>query len=107
MFEEPSGNKSFLDKIDVSAIGFMLGIITPVIAFLIYYQTTYSEMPFRLFLSLIKSPNTASTFIKISVFANLPLFLIFNMLQRFMICRGIFFASMIYILLMFYIKFVS
>jgi hypothetical protein len=107
MLEEQYTKRKFLDKIDVSAIGFLLGIVVPVLAFLVYYQTTYSEMPFKLFLSLIKSPNTASTFIKISVFANLPLFLIFNMLQRFMICRGIFFASMIYILLMFYIKFVS
>jgi hypothetical protein len=98
---------SLLDKLDKIPVGFVTGIIVPVITFIAYYKTLYSSFEFNDFLTHIRTRHTAAAFIKVSVFGNLPLFLIFNMLKRFLVCYGIFIASILYILLIFYLKFLS
>lgn len=103
-----NGSKPTLfDKLDKIPVGFVIGIIVPILTFVVYYKTLYSSFEFSDFLAHIRSRHTAAAFIKVSVFGNLPLFLIFNMMKRFLLCYGIFFASILYILAIFYLKFLA
>lgn len=98
---------TLLDRLDNIPLGFALGIIVPVVTFMVYYKTLYSSFEFSDFLAQVRSRHTAAAFLKVSVFGNLPMFLIFNMLKRFLLCYGIFFATVLYMLVIFYLKFLA
>lgn len=101
---EPT-KKTLLDKLDVSAIGFAVGIVVPLLTFAAMYFLKFSHISWSDYLSVFTSSETSQVLLKAGVIANLPIFLVFNIFKRFLFCRGIFYASLIYIMLLFYLKF--
>ena len=80
--------------------GFMLGIIIPIIVFLVWHQVKYSAMDLSGFIDMTLTKVHVPATIRMCVFANLPLFLLYNFIQRFEVCIGIFISSMFYIIVM-------
>jgi hypothetical protein len=97
----------WLDRLDVSAIGFAVGILVPLLTFLALYFIHFDYIPFGQYVSLSMASETIQIILRAMVVANLPIFLLFNILKRFLFCRGIFYASMIYILVLFYLNFLA
>lgn len=86
--------------------GFMLGIIIPALVFQILYYIQYSSMPFESFLQRSLSKTFLPSTIRFCVFANMPLFLLFNILKKFEVCIGIFISTIIFIAIMLLYRFV-
>jgi hypothetical protein len=108
MSEQHTHNKpGLLDRLDVSAIGFAVGIVVPLITFVVLYFLLYDYIPFTQYLTLSMGSETIQIILRAMVVANLPVFLLFNILKRFLFCRGIFYASMIYVMILFYLKFLA
>lgn len=98
--------QKFLDKIDQTIIGFVLGLILPMIMFVIYYQLKFNYMSWNEYVSSVKQFAILPSIIKVCVFINLPFFFLFNLIQKFNLCKGIFIASILYIIAMLTIKFI-
>ncbi len=98
-------NQSFLNRIDNTLIGFILGLILPMVMFVIYYQVKFNYMDWNEYVNNVKQISVLPSIIKVSVFINLPFFFLFNLIQKFNLCKGIFIASMIYIITMFIVKY--
>ena len=98
-------NQKFIDKIDQTIIGFVLGLIIPMLMFVLYYEVKYTSYTWKEYVDGAKQLSTLPSFIKISVFANLPVFFLFNLIHKFNLCKGIFIASMLYIIAMFVVKY--
>lgn len=82
--------------------GFMLGLILPMLFFLIWYELKFSnDMSLNYFINMSLSKLRIPSTLRMCVFANLPFFLLFNFMKRFEVCMGIFASSMIYIILIF------
>lgn len=98
-------NQKFLDKIDQTIIGFVIGLILPMIMFAVYYKLKFNYMSWNEYVSSVKQISVLPSIIKVSVFINLPFFFLFNLIQKFNLCKGIFIASMLYIITMFVVKY--
>ncbi len=96
---------SFRDKIDIPIVGFVIGLLVPLITYFVIYITQYKHLDFGYFIEISTMKNTAPILLRTMVFPNLPLFLIANIFKKFLICRGIFISSMLIILAMLIIKF--
>src|SRR4051812_37993092 len=97
--------ESFSDKIDQTLVGFIIGLILPMIMFAIYYEVKFSYMPWAEYVKGAREFAVLPSFIKVCVFINLPFFFLFNLLKKFNICKGIFISSLLYIVAMLIIKF--
>ncbi|MFN8283496.1 MAG: hypothetical protein U0U67_09800 [Chitinophagales bacterium] len=97
--------QKFLDKIDQTIIGFVLGLILPMLMFVIYYKLRFNYMSWNEYVSSVKQFAILPSIIKVCVFINLPFFFLFNLVQKFNLCKGIFISSMLYIIAMFVIKY--
>lgn len=95
----------FWDRIDIPWVGFLIGLIVPVITYFVIYLIQYNHWEFADYLYQSKMKNTAPMILRIMVFPNLPIFLGFNFFKKFMICQGIFSASILFIVPMLLIKF--
>lgn len=95
----------FLGKADTTLYGFFVGLILPMLMFVLYYQVKFSYLSWDAYVAGAKDFSVLPSFIKVSVFINLPAFFLFNLLQRFNLCKGIFFASLLYIAAMLSIKY--
>lgn len=102
--ETPTQN--FLDKIDTVLIGFILGLILPMLMFVLYYKFKFDYLSWNDYVEGAKQLSVLPSFIRISVFINLPFFFLFNLFKKFNLCKGIFFASLLYIIAMVVVKFV-
>jgi hypothetical protein len=102
--ETPQQN--FLDKIDTTLIGFILGLILPLIMYELYHQIKYSDATWEQYVNVTKNMMILPSIIKVCVFINLPFFMLFNILKKFNICKGLGIASLLYIIAMLVIKFV-
>ena len=80
--------------------GIMLGLIVPIIVFFIWHQLKYSAMDLSGFIDMTLTKVHVPATIRMCVFANLPLFLLYNFAQKFEVCIGIFISSMFYIIVM-------
>jgi hypothetical protein len=98
--------QNILDKIDTTMIGFILGLILPMFMFAIYYKAKFDYMTWNAYVEGAKQLSVLPSFIRICVFINLPFFFLFNLVQKFNLCKGIFFASLLYIIAMIVVKFV-
>lgn len=105
--ELPVREKSWSEKLDVSAYGFFTGLLIPVVVFFVLYFALYSYIPFSEYITLGISSETLQIILKAGVVANLPVFLLFNILKRFLFCRGMFYSSLIYIMIIFYLRFLA
>lgn len=99
-------HQNFLDKIDTTLIGFILGLILPLIMYELYHQIKYSDATWEQYVNVTKNMMILPSIIKVCVFINLPFFMLFNILKKFNICKGLGIASLLYIIAMLVIKFV-
>lgn len=98
-------SSSFLDRADQTLFGFILGLILPMFMFFLYREIKFSYLPWDQYIASAKDLSVLPSFIKVCVFINLPVFFLFNLIKKFLLCKGIFIASMIYIVAMFAIKY--
>lgn len=97
--------QTFLDKIDQTLIGFVIGLILPMFMFVIYKEIKFDYLPWNEYVAGARNLAVLPSFIKVCVFINLPFFFLFNLIKKFNLCKGIFFASILYIVAMFAIKY--
>ncbi|HRH57026.1 MAG TPA: hypothetical protein PLS10_05190 [Chitinophagales bacterium] len=100
-----TNQQHFLEKIDQTLIGFIIGLILPMFMFIIYWKIKFSYLPWNEYVSGARDFAVLPSFIKVCVFINLPFFFLFNLMKKFNLCKGIFIASILYILAMFAIKY--
>ena len=105
MNQEPS-KQSFLDKADQTLFGFIVGMVLPMLMFILYKEIKFSYLSWDKYVAGAKDLSVLPSFIKVSVFINLPAFFLFNLMKRFQLCKGIFFALLLYIALMFGVKYI-
>ncbi len=98
--------KRLLDKMDQTIVGFVIGLILPMFMFVLYYLVKFDNYTWDEYVKGARDLAVLPSFIKVSVFINLPFFFLFNLLKKFNLCKGIFFASLIYIAGMLFIKFI-
>ena len=100
-------NKKFLDKIDTILIGFILGLLFPMLMFVLLYLFKFKNLGYdwNEFIHSVKQVSISPSFIRNSVFLNLPFFFLFNLLQKFNLCKGIFVASLLYIIAMLIVRY--
>lgn len=99
-------SQSFLDKADQTLFGFILGLILPMLMFFFYREIKFSYLSWDQYITSAKDLAVLPSFIKVCVFINLPVFFLFNLLKRFLLCKGMFIASLLYIIAMFGIKYI-
>ena len=104
MSQEPV-NSSFLEKADQTLFGFLLGLVLPMLMFFLYREIKFDYLSWEQYIASAKDLSVLPSFIKVCVFINLPVFFLFNLLKKFLMCKGIFIASIIYIAAMFGIKY--
>lgn len=92
---------------DKSHIGFITGLLFPILIFLLLYIIKYDMYDFEGYLRLAAQKFNTARILKICVFFNLPLILLGNFLHILLFCRGVIFATMIYVLFMFYLIFLA
>ena len=100
--------QKFLDKIDNTLLGFILGLILPMIMLVMLYLFKFKALNYdwNTYIGSVKQLSTLPAFIRNCVFLNLPFFFLFNLAQKFNLCKGIFFASLLYIIAMLVVKYV-
>jgi len=87
--------------------GFLIGVVAPILGLYIMYMLWGSHEGIELFVRhVIKSPSTASKVFTLSLLANLVPFVWFTSKRLDFWARGVFIATMIYVLFIVLIKFV-
>lgn len=97
---------TFLDKADQTLFGFILGMLLPMLMFFLYREIKFSYLSWDQYIAGAKDLSVLPSFIKVCVFINLPVFFLFNLWKKFSLCKGIFIASIFYIVLMFGVKYI-
>jgi hypothetical protein len=100
-----SSPKNTLEKADQTIVGFILGLILPMLMFVLYYKIKFTGYTWDEYIKGARDLAVLPSFIKVSVFINLPFFFLFNLLKKFNLCKGIFFASLLYIAAMLVLKY--
>ncbi len=106
---QESKQQSSLDKIDNTLFGFILGLIIPMLMLVLLYEFKFKleyKYDWDTFINSVKQLSTLPSFIRNCVFLNLPFFFLFNLLKKFNLCKGIFIASLLYIIAMVVIRYV-
>ncbi|HOY41830.1 MAG TPA: hypothetical protein PLX60_08205 [Chitinophagales bacterium] len=101
-----STNQSMLEKADQTLFGFILGLVLPMLMFFAYREIKFDYLPWNEYIASARDLSVLPSFIKVCVFINLPVFFLFNLLKKFLLCKGIFIASILYIAAMFIVKYV-
>ena len=91
---------------DNTMVGFIAGLILPIGMFVIYHQLKFNYLPWDEYVNSARDLAVLPSFIKVCVFINLPFFFLFNLMKKFNLCKGIFIASILYIIAMLVIKFI-
>lgn len=101
-------SQKFTDKIDNTLLGFILGLIIPMIMLVMLYLFKFKALDYdwNTYIGSVKQLSTLPAFIRNCVFLNLPFFFLFNLMQKFNLCKGIFLASLLYILAMLLVRYV-
>lgn len=99
--------QKFLDKIDTTLIGFVIGLIIPMFMLVLLYLIKFKSLGYdwNTYIVSVKQLATLPSFIRNCVFLNLPFFFLFNLMKKFNICKGIFIASLLYIAAMLIIRY--
>lgn len=83
-------------KYDRIVTGWLIGILLPLIIFLITYQVKYSEMEFSVFVQNMWQMKILMKLLSICVFPNLGIFFIFYRMKYDMAARGVIMATFMY-----------
>jgi hypothetical protein len=84
--------------------GFLVGLIFPLLVFLVVFLVSSGERDFSTFLNQIQFKNVISHFISLCVFPNVFAFLIFNRMNKYQSSQGVLGMTIIWALLVFIIK---
>lgn len=87
---------------DKTVWGIVVGLVIPVVILFVLYLLNDND---NSFIEFATSISILKELLRACIFANLILIFIFNVLKMFLFCRGVFFSSLPYVLLMFYLKF--
>jgi len=88
-----SRNKRSIDRFGV---GFVIGVLVPVVFFLVVYQLKYSAVEFLNYLRSIWQMKIFLKILSLCVFPNLGFFLLFYRRKYDMAARGVILATFIY-----------
>jgi hypothetical protein len=83
-------------KYDRLIIGWLAGIMLPLIIFIITYQVKYSEMGFSAFVQNMWQMKILMKLLSICVFPNLGFFFLFYRLKYDLAARGVIMATFMY-----------
>lgn len=83
-------------RFDQILTGFFMGIILPLIIFLITYQVKYRELEFMVYLQKIWQMKILLKILSLCVFPNLGAFLLFLRIKYERAARGVVMATFIY-----------
>jgi len=84
------------NRFDHLLIGWSLGIISPLIIFLIVYELKYSDMEFMVYLRNVWQMKIFLKILSLCVFPNLGFFFLFYRLKYDMAARGVIMATFMY-----------
>ncbi|MBA4410128.1 MAG: hypothetical protein Q8S54_06605 [Bacteroidota bacterium] len=85
------------NRLDQILTGLLIGIILPVIIFLITYQVKYSDLEFTVYLRKIWQMKIFLKILSLCVFPNLGVFLLFLWIKYERAARGVVMATFIYV----------
>jgi hypothetical protein len=77
-------------------VGWVIGIVVPLVFFLVFYQMKYSEMRFMVYLRNVWEMKIFLKIISLCVFPNLGFFFLFYRKKYDMAARGVIMATFMY-----------
>lgn len=83
-------------RYDQILTGWLIGIISPLIVFLVVYLLNYSEMQFSVYLRNIWQMKILFKILSLCVFPNLGFFFLFYRMKYDMAARGVILATFMY-----------
>lgn len=94
-------------SINKTWLGFLIGLVLPVITKLLFFKFAYAGMlPFFDFLAQMMEIRGVGMLLAVSCLPNLAVFTIFTYIDRLNISRGIFLATLIYAFAIVVVKFI-
>lgn len=94
-------------KRNVSILGFIIGILAPILGMFIIYLIKYNGNSFDAFIKdLVRYPDTAAMVLSLSILANIVPFIYYTNRRLDLTARGILVATMLYAVLIVLLKFV-
>lgn len=87
-------------------VGWVIGIVVPLVFFLIVYQMKYSEMQFMVYLRNVWEMKIFLKIISLCAFPNLGFFFLFYRKKYDMAARGVIMATFMYAFLVLVAKFI-
>jgi hypothetical protein len=93
-----------LKKFDTFKVGFLLGIIAPVIIFLLYYKMNYDFIKFNSFVKDAFLKSIFAPLLSLCVIINLGIFYLFYWKFFNYAARGVIGATIVYAIIIFIVK---
>lgn len=93
-------------RINKPVVGFLLGLVLPVVGFFIVFLCLRNTQSLSQFVGNMKLPRIAAFYISLSLLANAIPFAIFNTRRLDYAARGVFIATMLYALVIIFFRFV-
>ncbi len=93
---EPEQNKIKKFDIDSIWIGFVIGVISPLMALLLFYKIKFGDMTPSEFKHLLDTGGIFSHVISLCVIVNLAIFYLFLNKEKYKATRGILLSTLIY-----------
>ncbi len=94
-----------IKKYDKLLLGLLLGIITPLIVLLVYYKINFYYIRVDTFLYETFMKRIFLPLLSLCVLGNLAVFFIFIQTDRYYSARGVVFATLLYAIVVFVLKF--
>ncbi|BBE20023.1 hypothetical protein AQPE_4214 [Aquipluma nitroreducens] len=89
----PARKRNTADRL---LVGWVIGIVVPLLFFLVFYQMKYSEMQFMVYLRNVWDMKIFLKIISLCVFPNLGFFFLFYRNKYDMAARGVIMATFMY-----------
>jgi len=89
----PARKRNTADRL---LVGWVIGIVVPLLFFLVFYQMKYSEMQFMVYLRNVWDMKIFLKIISLCVFPNLGFFFLFYRKKYDMAARGVIMATFMY-----------
>ena len=89
----PARKRNTADRL---LVGWVIGIVVPLVFFLVFYQMKYSEMQFMVYLRNVWEMKIFLKIISLCVFPNLGFFFLFYRNKYDMAARGVILATFMY-----------
>jgi len=98
---------SFSEKFDKFPVGFISGLILPVLVGLVIYLFSPGNLSLNSYIGRIIESNVLTHSISICVFSNIIIFLIFNRFDMLRSSRGVLAMTIIWAIIVFGVKFLG